>query len=600
MIKRNTWLIGGFIFLLVSLVFLSYSCNNQKPDIQKPVKKFYREKTEKLILVLNQFKKAATQKADSLLLKYFSEARNLFKETETITEYYFQGLTRRINGPALPDIKTEDGQVFPPHGFQVLEQLIYEEMNDSLRSVLGNEIELLKSDLQFTVSNLDVMGITEAQVAEMLQHELIRIAALGISGFDAPVSKLSLPETIHALGGLEELASITNYISKKELSPLITQARAYIEKNNNFDDFDRLYFIDNHLRPIGKLLASIAHKGSELAYVKSFDGTFEDWLLGRGFNADAYSNYAVAASNKEKLQLGEKLFYDASLSGSGNISCASCHQPDKYFTDGLKTAGNLVHGGNLLRNTPGLFYSGLQAALFYDMRANTLEEQVGQVMRNSEEFNLSDQLVAQKLVRDTVYAPWFKKAFPGADSISSFMVRNAIASYVRSLAPFNSPFDEYWKGNRQALNTEQKNGFNLFMGKAKCGTCHFIPLFNGTVPPWHNKSESEIIGVPKTASWDRATIDPDEGRYNVNRFEELRFAFKTPTTRNTGPTAPYMHNGVYRTLEEVVKFYHKGGGAGIGMRLPFQTLPFDSLSLNQQEVKQIVSFLHSLTDKPKQ
>jgi cytochrome c peroxidase len=121
-------------------------------------------------------------------------------------------------------------------------------------------------------------------------------------------------------------------------------------------------------------------------------------------------------------------------------------------------------------------------------------------------------------------------------------------------------------------------------------------LFNGNIPPWFTKSESEIIGVPSKAVWKNASIDPDSGRYKINRMEELLFAFKTPTIRNIEKTAPYMHNGVYKTLDEVVEFYHKGGGVGIGINLPFQSLPFDSLSLNQNEKKAIVSFMKSLTD----
>lgn len=94
-----------------------------------------------------------------------------------------------------------------------------------------------------------------------------------------------------------------------------------------------------------------------------------------------------------------------------------------------------------------------------------------------------------------------------------------------------------------------------------------------------------------------ATIDPDSGRYKINELQELLFAFKTPGIRNVEKTAPYMHNGVYKTLEEVVEFYNKGGGVGIGISLPFQSLPFDSLSLNDKEKKAIVSFMKALTDK---
>jgi cytochrome c peroxidase len=169
--------------------------------------------------------------------------------------------------------------------------------------------------------------------------------------------------------------------------------------------------------------------------------------------------------------------------------------------------------------------------------------------------------------------------------------------YIRSLNRFKARLDEYMRGDKTAMNQEEINGFNIFSGKAKCGTCHFTPLFNGNIPPWYTKSESEIIGVPASIVWKNAVIDQDSGRYKLNRLNELMFAFKTPSLRNTDKTAPYMHNGVYKNLDQVVKFYELGGGVGIGINLPFQSLPFDSLVLTTQEKKAIVAFMKTLTDQ---
>jgi cytochrome c peroxidase len=217
-------------------------------------------------------------------------------------------------------------------------------------------------------------------------------------------------------------------------------------------------------------------------------------------------------------------------------------------------------------------------------------------MKNSEEFNLADAALISKISSINEYKQLSKLAFK-SDSLDNFKIRNAIGSYVRSLQPFSSHFDDYMKGKDEALNAEEIAGFNLFMGKAKCGTCHFAPVFNGTIPPWFTKSESEIIGIPEKAVWENAKIDPDPGRYAINQLEELKYAFKTPTVRNTGKTGPYMHNGVYKTLDEVVNFYHKGGGVGLGIDLPFQSLPFDSLQLNDNEKISIVAFMNALTDR---
>jgi cytochrome c peroxidase len=319
-------------------------------------------------------------------------------------------------------------------------------------------------------------------------------------------------------------------------------------------------------------------------------------MQGNGLNPDFYSPYADAATNDDKIDLGKNLFYDARLSKSNTISCASCHKPELYFSDGLKKASNFAHGGTLARNTPTLYYAALQASQFYDQRTSTLEEQIHDVMKNSDEFNLADVELISKIASITEYKQLSKLAFK-SDSLDNFKIRNAIGSYVRSLQPFSSPFDLYMKGNDDALDETEISGFNLFMGKAKCGTCHFAPVFNGTIPPWFTKSESEIIGVPEKVVKENAKIDPDPGRYAINQLEELKYAFKTPTVRNSAKTAPYMHNGIYKTLNEVVDFYHKGGGIGLGIDLPFQSLPFDSLQLNDNEKKSIVAFMIALTDR---
>jgi cytochrome c peroxidase len=150
------------------------------------------------------------------------------------------------------------------------------------------------------------------------------------------------------------------------------------------------------------------------------------------------------------------------------------------------------------------------------------------------------------------------------------------------------------RGDNSKMNLEEVKGFNLFMGKAKCGTCHFMPLFNGTVPPTFTFTESEVIGVPATKAG--SVLDTDPGRFAIYQITNFKNAFKTPSLRNIGLTAPYMHNGVYTSLEEVVDFYIKGGGKGLGLKVENQTLPEDSLALTSAEKQALVAFMHTLTD----
>jgi len=235
---------------------------------------------------------------------------------------------------------------------------------------------------------------------------------------------------------------------------------------------------------------------------------------------------------------------------------------------------------------------------FYDLRATYLEDQVTDVVRNAEEMHSSVESAAEVLTRDTSYVRQFTAAFPATPgpAVSGSKLRVAIAAYIRSLEALNSRVDRAFRGDTAALDREERLGLNLFMGKARCATCHFAPLFNGTVPPMYQDSEVEVLGVPATAGSRRLQVDSDSGRFRLTRSAPHLFAFRTPGIRNAALTAPYMHNGVYKTLEEVVDFYNHGGATGFGLTLPNQTLPFDSLRLRPVERRAIVRFMRALTD----
>jgi cytochrome c peroxidase len=207
------------------------------------------------------------------------------------------------------------------------------------------------------------------------------------------------------------------------------------------------------------------------------------------------------------------------------------------------------------------------------------------------------ELAIRQLSVDTAYLKLFGNAYQGK-AVTKDNILSAIAAYIKSLTGLNSRFDAYMRGNNQAMNKEEIEGFNLFTGKAKCASCHFIPLFNGVVPPAFAKTESEVLGVPSTA--DGKNRDADSGRYRIISVAPYLHAFKTTTVRNTAATAPYMHNGVYKTLEEVIDFYDKGGGIGLGMKVDNQTLSDEPLNLTPKEKQLLIAFIHTLTDKAPQ
>jgi cytochrome c peroxidase len=330
---------------------------------------------------------------------------------------------------------------------------------------------------------------------------------------------------------------------------------------------------------------------------------------GSVFEPDAFDvrMYAPTTSpppSTDLIALGRRLFFDTRLSGTGTRSCASCHNPETAFQDGLVRAANIhANGSPVARNTPTLINAALAPSQFMDERAVTLEDQVLEVLRSPAEMASSVEQAAATLSRDATTSASFAVAFhsgaaPGSSSpVTPLRVRQAIAAYVRSLVSLNSRFDRAVQpgGDTAVLSDDERRGFTLFMGKGRCGTCHFAPLFNGTSPPMYISSDVEVIGTPGSPRVPSA-VDPDPGRARIDHVPIHVGAFKTPTLRNVTLTAPYMHNGAFRSLDDVLAFYENGGGAGAGAHVPTQTLSADSLHLSSEERRQIIAFLGTLTD----
>ena len=432
---------------------------------------------------------------------------------------------------------------------------------------------------------------------------LYRILSLGITGFDSPVALHSLPEAKAALGSIEAVAEAytTEFTridksSYNRLRNLLKDAKKYLDRHNDFDSFNRMHFITRYLNPICGLMGSTAEQLGIINNPARKNVILKNsHLFALNSLRNTYLNDDVLTA--EKIDLGKKLFFDPLLSANGKRSCAGCHQPGKGFTDGLQKAMDLDEHSRLARNTPTLWNAALQRNLFADSRQVSLDYLVTEVLSNEKEMNSGIDAAAQKINRQPGYIDLYYKAYPNSgDKISGRNMVNAISMYLHTLVSYSSPFDRYMRGETGSMNKNEINGFNIFMGKARCGTCHFAPLFTGSKPPQYFYQESEVIGVPATADTMHPVLDADDGRYVHTKKDFHQHAFKTPTLRNIGLTAPYMHNGVYRTLEEVVDFYNKGGGQGLGIAPENQTLLPGKLNLTQTEMKDLVLFLHSLTD----
>ena len=434
-----------------------------------------------------------------------------------------------------------------------------------------------------------------------LRASIVRLASMGISGFDSPVANYSLREGRATLDGIEKIIRQYEQKSHPLFSKIYTQLALAKRQLSSatFISFDRLDFLINSLDPLFQLISSIRdHRKVEipagLTPVNQFANSLFDPAF---FNKDFFSPNERFRVTPERIELGKRLFNDPLLSGNRKRSCATCHKAELAFTDAVPTPMDIEEKGFLLRNTPTLWNSVFQTRQFYDSRTATLENQLSDVVHNSKEMkgSLGDNI--PELEKDSIYAGLFAIAYKNEkEKINHYNISNAIASYIRSLVALNSRFDQYLRGEKNKLKAEEIQGFNLFMGKAKCGSCHYFPLFNGLIPPEFNETESEVLGVPQSRDSIRPVLDGDMGKYNFTRSEIQRHAFKTPTLRNVELTAPYMHNGVFQTLDEVLIFYNKGGGAGLGIAPENQTLPREKLNLSPGEIKSIIAFLKTLTD----
>ncbi|MBK9018350.1 MAG: hypothetical protein IPM82_32280 [Saprospiraceae bacterium] len=275
--------------------------------------------------------------------------------------------------------------------------------------------------------------------------------------------------------------------------------------------------------------------------------------------------------------------------------------PEKAFTDGLPKSLAADGQHSLLRNSPSLVNAVYADQYFWDLREPRLDRQMLHVVLSEDEFNTDYPEILEKLGQSAEYQRLFAEAYPEQPQyqLSTYSISDALSAYVASLTDFDSPFDQYVQGKTGVLDPAAHRGFNLFMGKAACGTCHFAPVFNGTVPPTYLESESEVLGITATADTLHPSLDADLGRFANGmpdvKADFLKTSFKTVTVRNAELTAPYMHNGAFKTLEEVVDFYNRGGGKGLKLDVPYQTLPFDELKLTKAEQADLVAFMKSLT-----
>ncbi len=575
--------VAGGLIVWVFCGVMGVGFTRSKPDKGVPVALAYFQtnatafaaatgELQQAIVALND-DSASVVKAREALIR----SRLQYKKIAFFLEYFFKSAALIYNSAPKYEIEEPYMEFREPTGLQVIESLLYDAHPMAKKNELLQQAEVVTSSAKDLGALLYGFTANDKQLLESVQLELVRVITLSITGFDAPLLKTGIVESEMSLSALQAVlqpylnntgANVANYLSG---------GIAYLHQHPDFDSFNRLSFLTQYALPLQRSLQAFI-KELQLSLNTSRVLNYE---AGDLFNP-AYLNInafpGADSSSQEQIAMGRRLFFDAGLSGNNKISCATCHQPEKHFTDGLTQSAAFDGHSHVQRNAPSLLYSAFQYRQFWDGKAESLEEQVKTVLFNVQEMNADSQVLVKRM-------PLLEMAA-------------CIAAYVRSLNPRNSRFDNYIGGKGAALTDTEIKGFNLFMGKAQCGACHFAPLFNGLTPPLYDRTEFEVLGTTRTDDLLHPVADTDLGRYPLFPMEYYKQAFKTPTVRNTATTAPYMHNGAFKTLDAVIEFYNQGGAAGLQLPINNQTLSPVPLHLTPNDAASIISFIHTLDDAP--
>jgi cytochrome c peroxidase len=530
------------------------------------------------------------------------QCRLAFKRIEFFTAYFFPSETRMYNAAPVFEVEEPTLELVEPMGLQQIEVLLFEDDVSANKPLLLAHTDALLTSVNDLHSLLYQFSATDAQVLESVRIQLIRMMTLSISGYDAPSLKSGITETLEATTSMLTILQpylLQEPVSGKRIAHRLSNSIAFLATAHDFDAFDRMKYLKEFALPLQQELGQLI-KGLDLELnTTAFLNYQAPNLYSKGAIRDLGYATATLPPNPALTALGKELFSDPSLSGNSATSCATCHHPRNYFNDGLQKSPSLHPDSVLKRNTPSLLYSGNQHMQFWEGRAGSLEEQIIDVLLNPIEMDGKREFLSSgKVFQREKYRQLTESAFPEKtqNALGLSEIASAIASYVAALQPMNSPFDRYINGDESALTDLQIAGFNLFMGKAQCGTCHFPPYFNSLLPPLFDVSEVEILGTPNNDDLDHPVKDEDRGRYDLYKMKYYKGAFKTPTVRNAAKTSPYMHNGAFKTLEGVIELYNRGGGSGIGLLVPDQTLSTKPLNLTPDETNSIVTFIDALTD----
>jgi cytochrome c peroxidase len=541
-------------------------------------------------------------------------ARLKLKNVDFWLRYFEPNAYRKINGPLPVEWENEVFEKFePPYrregaGLSLAEISLGQKplIKDSLISLIEKSRLAIKTFQADSITN-QLNSYSHFFLANRLF--LLNLAAVYTTGFECPDTNNIIPELRSMLNGIKDIyesfnQSFSETPVTKDYLDLYQSTILFVDgQPREYSLFDQFDFIKNYINPLFALNQKFINDYD----VRSIN--FNDYTLNNNiksiFDKGLYTSqstkgvYSMVEDEKtlaEIRHIGKLLFYDPILSGNNMRSCASCHKPTQYFTDTtIGTALQFDREHNLPRNTPTLINSIYNHLLMLDGKHISLQAQGKDVITSTNEMNSNEKELIRKVLSCREYRDAFReflKRTPEEKEITFNHIISAVTFYDGSYSRFYSPFDDAMNKDKP-VSDEVKRGFNLFMSKAKCGTCHYVPNFNGVKPPFVG-SEFEVLGTPEDT--DFKALSTDQGRYMINKAPETLHAFRTGSIRNAQYTKPYMHNGVFKTLEEVIDFYDVGGGQGKKLIVDNQTLPGDSLKLSSLEKKDLIAFIYSLNE----
>lgn len=556
----------------------------------------------------------ATDSGQAAIVASLHEARIALKRADCWLRYFDPVAYRSINGPLPVEWEVEayekNGR---PHrrvgaGLILAELHLSDEEHpsrDTLKKLLATGLGALKS---FEGMTAKLATPDHFFFCERLQ--ILNLAAIYTTGFECPDGDRMLPELQALLSaGLEAHAAFNSTYPDTPITPehqqLYAAALKFLQAApSDPDTFDRYAFLRDHVVPLYRSVQDmIARYGVKSNSMVDFAlSPTEREIFSKGlYNAQdgkgVFARVTDAADLQRLEELGRQLFFDPLLSGNGQRSCASCHAITMAFTDTTRATPIVFdHQGALDRNAPTLINADLNHLLMQDGRHPHLRGQALAVITDAREMGGEMAAVIDRVQHSPEYVEGFTpllKYTPRLTGIGLHHVLSAITYFYTRQSTGLSPFDRAMQG-KETVSAEVVHGFNLFMGKAECATCHFVPHFNGVKPPYSG-NEFEVIGTPADTAY--TALSKDRGRFDALPAPEMDHAFRTGGLRNIARTAPYMHNGVFSTLRSTIDHYNNGGGVGRGLDVPNQTLSSDSLHLSETEIRALEAFMISLNEE---